>query len=105
MSTSFKPGQFIRCTVTKLPRSENGRITVERLMRMDPGVKRGLRKAHKKRQQNLNVYIRGNRDWTSRAKCGKLCRVEKGEAWTMRYDLHVANDLASLEGCLKVEAA
>jgi len=102
---TFKAGQFIRCTLTKLPRSENACITVERLMRLDPGVKRGLRKAHMKRQQNLNVYNRGNRDWTSRAKCGKLVRLEKGEAWTMCFDHSLQADLASVAACLKIEAA
>jgi hypothetical protein len=102
---NFKAGQSIRCTITKTPRNAGGRKTLERLMRLEPGVVRGLKNAHRKRQQNLVVYNRGNRDWTKRESCGKIVKVEKGAAWTMRYSASLAPDLASIAECVKVENA
>lgn len=103
--TDFKPGQMIRCTVTKTPTNKGGRVTLERLMRMDPGVKRGLRRAHHKRQQNLNVYNRGNRDWTARELCGKIVRAVKGQNWSMKYSVDLADEFKSIERFVKVEKA
>lgn len=99
----IKPGQTIRCTVTKTPTSAAGRTTLERLMRMDPAIKRGLRKAHHKRQQNLNVYNRGNRDWTSRAEVGKLVRAIRGQTWSMKFTLDLADEFQSLQKFVKIE--
>ena len=103
--SDFKPGQMIRCTVTKTPTNDGGRVTLERLMRMDPAVKRGLRKAHHKRQKNLNVYNRGNRDWTAREICGKIVRPVKGQTWSMKYTVDLADELASLARFVAVESA
>lgn len=102
---TLKPGQNIQVTVTKAPRTEDAVGTIERLMRQDPNVKRGLRKTHRRRMQNLNVYIRGNRDWTSREKCSKLVRVEQGATWTMTYVPHLAPDMKSVERFLSVKPA
>jgi hypothetical protein len=105
MSTTFKPGQTLRCTVTKTPRSRGSVTTLTRLMQMDPGVKRGLRRAHRLRQQNLNVYNRGNRDWTARELCGKIVRPVKGQAWSMVYSATIAKDLASIADCVEIKSA
>lgn len=108
MSTALetlKPGQTIQVTVTKTPRTEDAVGTIERLMRQDPAIKRGLRKSHRRRMQNLNVYIRGNRDWTSREKCGKLVRADKGATWTMTFVPHLAADMRSVQQFLDVKPA
>lgn len=103
MFDKLKAGQTVRCTVLKTPTSAAGRSTLERLMRMDPAVKRGLRKAHLKRQQNLNVHNRGNRDWTSRATCGKIVRTIAGQTWSFRFTLDMADELKSVSKFVKVE--
>ena len=72
---SFKSGQSIRCTLTKAPRNAGARKTLERLMRLQPSVVRGLRNSHRKRQQNLVVYNRGNRDWTKREVAAAFCAL------------------------------
>lgn len=105
MSTTFKPGQTIRCTVIKTPTSKGGTVTLTRLMQMDPAVKRGLRRAHHLRQANLNVYNRGNRDWTSRVRCGKIVRPVKGQSWSMVYTVDVADDFASIAPFVQIQAA
>lgn len=105
MIESLKPGQNIKCTVSSLPRKRDSIDTIERLMRRNPVVARGLKKAHNQRQQTLNVYIRGNRDWTSRVKCGKIARVVAGASWVMPFDLSISKDLASVAANLKIENA
>ncbi|MGD9689926.1 MAG: hypothetical protein AB7K52_09770 [Phycisphaerales bacterium] len=105
MLDQFKAGQSIKCTIAKAPRNAANRKTLERLMRLQPSVARGLRNAHRKRQQNLVVYNRGNRDWTKRESCGKIIKVAKGATWTMVYSVTLAPDLQSIADCIKVEKA
>lgn len=103
MMDKFKPGQNIRVTVTKAPRTASKIDTLERLMRLEPDVKRGLRKAQKKRRQNMVVYNRGNRDWYKREECGKQVRVTEGASWTMPFSYQLAPDLESVSGYVTVE--
>lgn len=105
MLADFKPGQTIKCTVISMPRRGSGVLTIERLMRLDPEAVRNLRKAHRKRQQRLNVYNRGNRDWVCREICAKVARASKGGSWTMPFNLALLGDIKSVEKYLKIEAA
>jgi hypothetical protein len=105
MLDKLKPGQNIRCTITKTPRTEAGVDTAERLMRQQPEIKRGLRKAQRRRRQNMVVYNRGNRDWYKREVCGKLVRAEKGATWTMQYSLQLLPEFKSLDGYISVQPA
>jgi hypothetical protein len=102
---AFQPGTAVRCTITKLPRAAAKLDTLTRLMQMDPGVKRDLRKAQRRRRQNMNVYIRGNREWTSRERCGHYVTVKTGESWTLPYTLNLAPDLRSVEAYLTLDKA
>jgi hypothetical protein len=101
----FKPGQKIRVTITAAPRTEAGVDTLERLMRREPGVKRGLRRAQRRRRQEMVVYNRGNRDWYKREKCAKIVSPENGATWVMDYSHQIAPELASVARHVKVEAA
>lgn len=105
MLETLKPGQDIQCTVVKAPRTDDRVQTIARLMRRDVKVKRGLRKAQRIRRQNMLVYNRGNRDWTSRKRVGKIVRVAAGETWTMPFTPDVAADLRSVEAYLSVKPA
>ena len=105
MLDQLKPGQNIRCTVTTAPRTEAGIDTIERLMRQEPSIKRGLRKAQRRRRQGMIVYNRGNRDWYKREECGKLVKVAKGSTWTMQYSLQIAPELKSLAKYLQIAPA
>lgn len=107
MSTidSVKPGQTIRCTVAKEPKAQGPRITIERLMRRDPENKKALADAQAVRRRRKNVYVRGNRFWTSREKAAKVVRVTGGAAWQMPFTPDLAADLRSVEPYLKIETA
>lgn len=105
MYDQFKPGQTIHCTVTTLPKAAAPVDTIERLMRMEPGIKRGLRKSQRRRRQEMVVYNRGNRDWYKRETCGKLIRCAAGASWTMTYSHHLAAELAALKPYLTVKPA
>jgi len=100
---SFAPGQVLTCTVDRDPRSHGEETTLERLMRRDPEHKRALRRAQRMRAQRLNVYTRGNRDWTSREKPARVVRAIKGATWTMEFTPDIAKDLASVADCLTIK--
>jgi len=102
---SLKPGQKIKLTVVANPKTANSQQTIERLMRQDPTANRSLRKAHRMRQQRLNVYNRGNRDWTAREICARIVRSNKGNSWTMIYSPVLANDIASIAKYVTIENA
>jgi hypothetical protein len=105
MNDRFKPGQMIRCTVTKAPRTEARIDTLERLMRQEQSVKKNLRRAQRRRRQEMTVYNRGNRDWYSREKCAKIVYANEGVSWTMPFSYHLAPELASVQDHLSIEPA
>jgi hypothetical protein len=105
MLDSLKAGQKIQCTITKLPRNEAAVDTIERLMRQEPSVKKGLRRAQRRRRQDMIVYNRGNRDWYKREVCGKQVKAKSGSTWTMTYSVQVLPELRSLESYLSVKSA
>jgi hypothetical protein len=108
MATSLdtlKPGQAIRCTITSAPRTEAKLDTLERLMQMDPGIKKGLRRAQRRRRQDMVVYNRGNRDWYKREKCAQIARPAAGSTWTMAYSHQIQPDLSSVSAHISVEPA
>lgn len=105
MIDRFKPGQTIRCTITKAPRAAARIDTLERLMAQEPSVRKGLRRAQRRRRQEMNVYNRGNRDWYSREKCAQIVDPTPGQSWTMTFTCHLAPDLASVADYLTIEPA
>ena len=105
MIDTLQAGQSVRCTIEKVPASKGGQDTIARLMRRDPDFKRGLARAQKLRADRLNVYIRGNRRWTSRETPAQVVRCVQGNAWTMPFTHDIAPDLASVEQNLKIEKA
>jgi hypothetical protein len=100
-----KPGQAITCTIVGDPRTDDKRQTIERLMRRDPDNKRSLRKAQNLRKRRLHVYIRGNRDWTSREKAARVVRATMGASWTMPYTPDIHADLRSVATLVNVAPA
>lgn len=102
---SLDTGAKVTCTITAVPRSRAGKVTIGRLMKQDPDIQRHLRRAQDRRRQNMRVYVRGGRDWYAREKCGKGGQVKVGESFTMTYVPHIAADMKSVESCLKIEPA
>jgi hypothetical protein len=105
MLDTLKPGQQIQCTVTKTPRKAACVDTIERLMRQETVIKRGLRKAQRRRRQDMIVYNRGNRDWYKREICGKLVQAKTGATWKMTYSLQILPELKSLASYVAVKSA
>lgn len=105
MSNAFKPGQSVRCTITKHVRVPSAQQTILRLMRLDPDIKRALVKAQEHRLRTLVVRGRGGRPWPTRRRSSKIARADMGATWTMPYTPLLAKDIASVADCLKIEAA
>ncbi len=53
----------------------------------------------------MNVYNRGNRDWTSRKTVGKIVMVKPGETWNMHYTPDLAADFRNVEAFLTIASA
>lgn len=102
---SIAPGSDLRCTVTKPPRAEGPRKTIERLMRLDPSNQKSLRRAQHLRLRRMNRYIRGNRLWSSREKAARVVRVSDGASWSMPLTPHILADLKSVAKYISVEQA
>ena len=100
---TYKPGQSLACTIEKRPVAQHYRDTIERLMWLDPENKKSLKNAYELRQRRLNVYNRGNRDWTSREKAARVVAVEPGASFNLPYHHDLANDLASVSKFLKIK--
>lgn len=105
MFENFKPGDEIRCTVTKKPIRDDALSTVRRLMRFDPDIKRALKKVQEHRMRTLHVRSRGKRPWEVRRKASKLANPEQGVSWTMPYFPQVRPDFESVADYVKVEKA
>lgn len=102
---SFKPGQKIHCTITKLPLAAADSKTIARLMRLDHENKKSLRHAQRVRGQRINIYNRGNRDWVSREKCAKVVHVAVGQEWTVTFTLDMARDFKKVADLLSIKSA
>ena len=105
MLESLKPGQMVRCTVTKAPRTADAIQTIERLMRLDPKAKRGLKRGQRRRRQNMVIYNRGNRDWVKREHPGRVVGVSTGAEWTFDFSPQLAPDLRSVAAFVSVNPA
>ena len=100
---TFAPGRSLACTVQKRPAAQLHRDTIERLMWLDPENKKSLKHAYNVRQRRLNVYNRGNRDWTSREKAARVVAVEPGATFNLPYHHDLARDLASVAEYLTIK--
>ena len=105
MLENIKPGSKIRCTLTSQPRTDAAEDTVRRLMWLDKDTQKGLRRAQRRRRQDMVVYNRGNRDWYKRERCARIATPEQGATWTFTYSHQIAPDIASVAKHLKIEQA
>ncbi|MCW5755914.1 MAG: hypothetical protein KIT54_01610 [Phycisphaeraceae bacterium] len=105
MIDQLATGARVTCTITAEPRNRADRVTLGRLMKLDSGIQRGLRRAQRRRRQNMRVYTRGGRDWYAREKCGKGGQVRVGQTFTIAYVPQLAPDIRAVESYLKIDAA
>lgn len=100
--SQLTPGQEVTFTVTGVPRRPAERKTIQRLMRMQPHIQKGLRKlAAQRRQKDNRPYIRAGVLWVDRVKTTKLTQVKTGEQFTLRLTPQVLPDLKSVERFLQ----
>jgi hypothetical protein len=105
MLDNAKPGDTLRFTLTSVPRTESGRKTVARLMRLDAGNKRALKRAQHRRVTDLVVRSRGGRPWEVRRTVSKVVRVIPGAEWSVAYTPALAPDIRSVAKYLKIGRA
>ncbi len=106
MSDLIAPKNTVTFTITKMPRRDATRKTIQRLMQMQPQVRKGLKALQKqRRQKDNNTYIRAGVEWTDRARATRITRVEKGANFTLQITPQVIPDLASVEQYLDAKPA
>ena len=100
------PSSTITFTITTLPKNERGRKTLNRLMKMQPEVQKGLSMLARRRRQKDNVRTkRAGRIWINRKKPTALNRVEIGESFTLRVTAQIIPDIKSVAAYLEMKAA
>ena len=100
------PSSTITFTIITLPKNERGRKTLNRLMKMQPEVQKGLSMLARRRRQKDNVPTkRAGRIWINRKKPTALTRVEIGESFTLRVTAQIIPDIKSVAAYLEMKAA
>lgn len=106
MADVIQPGNTVTFTVTRAPRRAPQRKTIQRLMRMEGRIQKGLRDlARRRRQKDNRPYIRAGVIWVDRAKATKLTRVAPGETFTLRLTPQIIPDIRSVAPYLDAKAA
>ena len=100
------PSSTVTFTITTLPKNERGRKTLNRLMKMQPEVQKGLSMLARRRRQKDNIPTkRAGRIWINRKKPTALTRVEIGESFTLRVTPQIIPDIKSVAAYLEMKAA
>jgi hypothetical protein len=105
MLSDLKPAQKINVTIKSVPRRQDARQTIARLMRQDDEIKAALRRTQSHRRRVTVVKTRAGRPWSNRLRRTLIAKVEAGNSWTMPYFPHLANDLNSVADYLEIKSA
>ncbi|MHC4141251.1 MAG: hypothetical protein ACYSUF_04980 [Planctomycetota bacterium] len=106
MADVIAPLKTVTFTVTRVPPRSAQRKTIERLMKMQPDIQRGLKmRARKRRQQDNIVDIRAGRKWIQRVTASKLARAEEGQTFTLTLTPQIIPDVKSVQQFLKAAKA
>ena len=102
MADVIAPGKTVTFTITAAPARVTDRKTLTRLMKMQPDVRRDLKKLARRRRQKDNIATRrGGRIWIHRAKAPRLVHVEPGQTFTLTVTPQIVADLKSVERFFK----
>lgn len=102
MTATLTPGSDVTFTISRTPQTPTARKTIQRLMRMQPHIQKGLKQLARQRKLHDNrTYIRAGVEWTDRKKTTKLTRVEAGEQFTIRVTPQIMGDLKSVDQYLE----
>ena len=106
MTDLLEPQKTVTFTITKRPDRVADRKTIQRLMRMQPEIQKGLRKlaARRKRYDNKR-RIRAGLPWINRAKATKLTHVQAGETFTLQITPQIIPDIRAVESFLEAKPA
>ncbi len=91
------PSRTVTFTVKALPRTERQRKTLQRLMRLAPGVQRGLSRLATKRRRETPWTQRGGRLFARRKQATKLVVPAVGATFTLRLTAQILPDVKSVE--------
>lgn len=106
MSDAIAPRKTVTFTLTRVPRRLSHRRTLERLMRMQPGIQAGLKRLARRRRQHDNKLItRGGRFWHVRVPAAKLVLLDAGRSFTLTITPQIIPDLRSVERYLEAKPA
>jgi len=99
---AIAPLKTLTFTISKVPVSLPHRKTIERLMRMQPAVRRGLKRAAKIRAERNNIHPRGGRMWNARIKASRIVHAQRGASFTLMVTPQIVADLKSVEKYLAI---
>ena len=93
-------------TIVKAPRRPAARKTIERLMWMQPEVKKDFAMLQRRRKQkDIKYTMRAGRVWFDRPRATRTVRCEKGASFTLNVTPQIVNDLKSVEKYLDITSA
>ncbi len=100
------PTKKVTFTIKRKPARPADQKTIQRLMRLERHIQKGLSRLSKRRRREDNYYSpRAGRLWMTRAKMTKLTRVEKGESFTLTITPQLLPDIKAVEKYLDAKAA
>ena len=100
------PNAELTFTIVSEPKRPAARKTIERLMWMQPHVKKDHSMLQRRRRQkDIKYTIRAGRVWFDRPRATRTVRCEKGASFTLNVTPQIVNDLKSVEKYLKITTA
>jgi hypothetical protein len=93
-------------TIVKELTRPAARKTIERLMWMQPEVKKVHAMLQRRRKQkDIKYTIRAGRVWFDRPRATRIVRAERGATFTLNITPQIVNDLKSVQKYLNVTTA
>jgi hypothetical protein len=106
MTDVIAPSKKVTFTLKSTPSRPADLKTIQRLMRMQRHIQKGLSRLSKRRRREDNYYSpRAGRLWLTRAKMTKLTRVEKGETFTLTVTPQIMPDIKAVQRYLDAKPA
>jgi len=103
MLDQLRPSQRVHVTINRVPRTQDAQQTIARLMRLDPEIRRLLRRAQRRRRQAKRDMPSSSLVGVIRPKATRVAKVEPGASWTMPYFPQLASDLRSVADYLEIK--
>lgn len=106
MDDLLKPQNTVTFRVKSVPQRKASRKTIQRLMRLQPEIQKGLKDLQARRRKFDNrPYIRAGVWWVDRKRATKLTHVHEGAEFTLKIRPQYVPDIKSVEQYLEASAA